>query len=341
MKNRLCSLALLMLCLTVPLYGNMLSAENQTECNTQLSLNVDLLYFVPKEKSVVLTNQMTNLFTTANVTLQPDVKSHLTGNVGYRIGFGYIFPSCKWDMNINLTHFNTHAQQCRTTNENIGLGMFPIWSLADDIIPFDWVSKAKMYWNLNLNLLDLDFGRDFSWDNRWFLRPFFGLRAAWINQDLDVRYGGGIFANGLNLPALDSTFGYDAINMKNNFWGIGPRLGIEPQINLTRELSLYASACGTLNYGFFKVCQTETYLKSLRYQRNCCPRGFRWMLDAMGGISCKTFLCKERYALTYALGWEYHLFFDQVELAGDRFGLVSNDRNLSLNGLAFSVCFDF
>jgi len=330
-----------MLCCAAALHGNRLRNENQVEDGTHFSLNVDLLCFLPKEKSIVLTNKKTDLFTTANVTWEPAIHPHFTWDVGYRIGFGYFFPSGKWDMALNLTHFGTHAQQKRSTYGNIGLGMFPIWSLAPDIIPFDWVSKAKMYWNLNLNLLDLDFGRDFSWGNRWFLRPLIGLRSTWINQGLVVRYGGGIFANGLNLPALDSTFGYDSINMKNNFWGMGPRIGIEPQVNLGRGWSLYAGACGTLNYGFFKVCQKETYLKAVRYERNCRPHRFRWILDAMGGIAWNTFLCKKRYALTFALGWEYHLFFNQLVLKGDRFGLVSNNRNLSLNGFAFSGCFDF
>lgn len=304
-------------------------------------LRADLLYFLPKEKSIVLTNENTNLFTTANVALQPDVETDFKWSFGSRVGFGYLFSNGLWDMTINWTRFHTSAQQCRSTQGNIGLGMFPIWSLADDIIPFDWVSTAKMHWNLTLNLVDLDFGRSFSWRDQFFLHLLMGIRVALIDQDLDVRYGGGIFANGLNLAALGSTFGYDSIDMKNNFWGFGPRLGIEPQLNLSKGLRLYAMACVTPDYGFFDVHQKEIYLQSIRYQRNCSNNGFRWMIDAAGGILWKTFCRERRYALTFALGWEYHIFFDQVELKGDRFGLVSDNRNLSLNGLAFSACFDF
>lgn len=304
-------------------------------------LRTDLLVFRPKEKSIVLTNHDTDLFTTADVTLQPDIKTDFEWDVGVRIGFGYVFPDCPWDVAINVTHFKTHLQQCRSTHGDIGLGMFPIWSLADDIIPFDWVSKAKMQWRLNLNLLDLDFGRTFSWCDQFFLRCIIGLRAAVIHQNLDVRYGGGIFANGLNLPALDSTFGYDVITMKNNFWAIGPRLGIEPQLNLMCGLRLYTSACATLNCGSFDVCQREVYLTDVRYDRSCSPHGVRWIVDATAGILWETFLCEGRYALMLALGWEYHHFFDQVEFKGDRFGKVSHDRDLSLNGLALSVRFDF
>lgn len=304
-------------------------------------LRTDLLVFRPKEKSIVLTNQNTNLFTTADVTLQPDVKPCFTWDAGVRIGFGYIFPNCMWDVALNLTHFETCLQQCRSTQDNIGLGMFPIWSLADDIIPFDWVSKAKMQWKLNLNLFDLDFGRVVSCADQFFIRFIIGLRVAVIKQHLDVFYGGGIFANGLNLPALDSTFGYDVINMKNNFWSIGPRLGIEPQLNLGCGWRLYTSACAALGFSSFDVCQKEVYLTDVRYNRSCSPQGVRWIVDATAGILWKTFLCENRYALMFALGWEYHHFFDQVEFKGDRFGKVSHDRDLSLNGLALSMRFDF
>lgn len=304
-------------------------------------LNCDLLYFKPKEKSIVLTNQMTDLFTTPNVTLQPDVKSHFKGDVGFRIGGGCVFSECGWDMTLNWTHFKTHSQQCRSTNGDIGLGMFPIWSLAHDIIPFDWVSTAQMCWKLKLNLVDLDFGRTFLWREKLFLRILIGLRAAWIHQRLNVLYGGGIFANGLNLAALDSTFGYDSIAMKNNFGGFGPRIGIEPECNLGKGFRLYAGVFGTLDGGMFDVCQREVYLQAVRYASSCRPFKFRWMLDATAGISWRSFVCGNRYAFTCSLGWEYHRFFDQVKLKGDKFGLVPCDRDLSLNGFALSAQFDF
>lgn len=353
MKNRVC----ILISFVFLIYGLSVQASKLTENNvhpnvlhafyppikreTPLWLNADLLCFVPKEKSIVLTNKETNLFTTANVTLEPDVKPNFKWDVGFRLGFGYIFPCRTWDMAINWTHFNTRLQQCRSTNGDIGLGMFPIWSLADDIIPYDWVSIAKMHWKLNINLFDLDFGRAVAWKDQFFLRPIMGLRFAAVNQNLDVRYGGGIFANGLNLPELDSTFGYDSIDMTNNFWGIGPRLGIDAQLNVAKGFRLYATTCGTCDYGFFKVHQKETYLKSLRYKRNCSPHGFRWMIDATAGVLWKSFCAKNRYALSFALGWEYHIFFDQMKLKGDQFGLVSHNRNLSLNGLSISARFDF
>lgn len=305
-------------------------------------VDADVLYLRPQEKSIVLTNCETDLFTTTDVTLEPPLKADFAWNVGYRLGFGYLFPHHKWDVAVNWTQFNSHIKQYRTTNGDIGLGMFPIWSLADDILPFDWVATAQMRGKLKLKLIDLDFGRAFSWKEKYFLRFVMGLRGAIIDQNFVIDYGGGIFANGLNLAALGSTFGYDTICMKNDYWGIGPRLGIEPQLNLCGGLRLYAGAYGTFGYGSFSVHQQETYLQTVRSEFNCHPSGFRGILDANAGIMWKLFCGKKhRYALSFAVGWEYHRFFKQIAFKGDKFGLVSNDRDLALNGVAFSVRFDF
>jgi len=301
----------------------------------------DLLYFMPDEKSMAMTNKKTDLFTTADVTKKPVVKAPFENDLGYRLGFGYIFSERKWDVAVNWTHFDTRVHQKRSTQHDIGLGMFPIWSLADDILPYDWVGEAKMHGKLNLNLLDLDFGYALTFGKIFFLRPFAGIRTAWIDQDIDIAYSGGIFANGLDLPSLNSASGSDRINMKNNFWGMGPQLGIEPQVNIGKGWRLYGNACGTLEYGVFDVHQRETYLQTTRYNRHRHSGRFRWILDAGAGILWKTFCARERFALTFKLGWEYYLFFHQVEFKGDAFSLISDDRNLVLNGAGFSARFDF
>lgn len=303
-------------------------------------LNADLLCFKPKEKSAVLTNRKTDLFTTANVTRQPTIHPDFEWDFGYRIGFGFLFANHCWDAALNWMHFTADAEQCKSTQGNIQFGMFPIWSLADDILPYDWVSVANMHWKLKLNVVDLDFGRNLN-ACPFFMRFLIGLRFAQINQHFKVRYGGGIFANGLDLPELDSTFGYDRISMENKFWGIGPRIGFEPELNLGCGFRFYAGAYGTMSIGSFDLDQKETYLKTVRFK--CCsnPHKVRWIIDAASGIMWRAFSCCQQYAFTLAFGWEYHMFFQQMELTSDTFCLVSDNRNLSLNGTALSARFDF
>lgn len=305
-----------------------------------LWISADLLVMVPDEDAVVLTNRKTNLFDQNNITLQPALDTSFRWDVGARIGFGYIFPERKWDMAVNWLLYNSSTRKRSSTNMNISEGMFPVWSLSDDIIPYDWIAFAKMNWSLGVNLLDLDFG--YSWRyKRLFLRPYVGLRSAWIDQDFDVQYGGGIFANGPDLYAMSNNAGYDSITMRNDYWGLGPRLGFEPQLNLGKGFRLYGNVSGSYELGYFYLLQDEVYLSFVRFHKRSQSFAARWILDAAAGFLWETFICKERFALTFKLGWEYHLFFHQFQLQKDQFGIVPDNRNLSLNGGAFSGRFSF
>lgn len=309
-------------------------------CGNNLWINADLLFWTPRENSVVLTNRKTNLFISNDVTLEPALSTHFKWDFGSRVGFGYIFCEDKWDVSVNWTYYTSSTRKRSSNRMEISEGMFPIWSLADDIIAYDWVANGKMHWTLNLNLLDIDFGRNFCWKIFYF-RPFAGLRSAWIDQHFNVYYGGGIFANGPDLYAMSNNAGFDQMHMSNNYWGIGPQLGIEPQMNLGRGWRIYGSASGSLECGFFRLEQKETYLMKTRYYNSRDPFAFRWIFDAAGGFLWETFLCEDRYAFAFKLGWEYHQFFRQFELKKDQFGLVPAGRNLTLKGVIFSGRFDF
>ena len=64
---------------------------------------------------------------------------------------------------------------------------FPIWSFQSDVNSGDYISNSYLHWDLSLNLLDLDFNREFQW--RWFcFKPFVGLRSGWFRQKFNVEY---------------------------------------------------------------------------------------------------------------------------------------------------------
>lgn len=308
----------------------------------RLWISADVLLWIPSEDSIVLTNRKTALFDVNDVTLQPTLDTKFNWDLGSRIGFGYLFggPKENWDMALYWTFFPTSTTKKSSTHMDISKGMFPIWSLSNDIIPYDWVANAKMDWTLNLNLIDLDFGRSYSF--RWFhIRPFTGLRSVWVDQDFNVKYGGGIFANGPDLYALSNEAGFDQIKMRNDYWGIGPLLGVRPEFDLGKGLRIYAGGICSYTLGLFNLNQQEVYLMKTRFERRTQPFAGRWIMDVTGGLSWATFLASHRYALTFNLGWEYHVFFNQFALKKDRFGLIPDNNDLTLMGGVFSVRFNF
>jgi hypothetical protein len=302
-------------------------------------VELDLLYLRPWEKALVATNKESDVFTTDDFTHARVVHPHFDWSLGYRLRSGYLFSSCLWDVEASWTHFTSRLSQHRSTDSPF-LGMFPIWSLAEDVIAGDYVFDSTLQWKFSINVLDVQFGR--YWNARpWLdLKPYFGLRSAWIHQHGKIVYQGGMFLIGILSPGV-SLNGSDYIEMKNNYWGMGPRIGLAPRWILGKGFSLNADAAVSGLYGFFNVKQKETYLDTTRFYRHRHPLRFRWFCDFAAGVEWKRFFECKQYALTFKVDWEYHLLLRQFEFKTDDFDLVSKSRNLALQGVSFSVRFDF
>lgn len=303
-------------------------------------IDVDVLYWKPWERALVATNKKSDVFITDDFTQAPVIHPHFDWSLGYRLNSGYLLPSNHWDVEGSWTHFISHVSQHRSSHGSAFLGMFPIWSLAEDVIAGDYVFESNLKWKLTVNILDLQFGRYLNACQWLDIKPFFGLSSAWIKQHMDVVYEGGMFLIGILQPGT-SLNGTDLIKMKNNYWGIGPRVGIAPRFILGKGFSLNTNAAIAGLYGFFEVKQRETYLDVTRFSSHRHLNRFRWIADFAAGVEWKWLLQNEQYALTFKTDWEYYIFLHQFELKRDHFHLVSGNRNLYLQGVTFSVRFDF
>ncbi len=302
-------------------------------------IEASILYWKPWEKALVATNKTADVFVTDDFTNNHVVHPHFEWDLGYRVSGGYLFSSTLWDVEGSWTHFTSDVSEHRSSHGSAFVGMFPIWSLSNDVIAGDYVFESDLKWKFTVNLLDVQFGRYFNL-HHLDLKPYVGVRSAWIKQRGDVIYQGGIFLIGILQPGI-SLNGSDLIKMENNYWGLGPRVGIAPRIILGRGFSLNADAAVSGLYGFFKIRQKEKYLDRVRFSHRAHLNRFCWVGDFAAGVQWKRPLYHQRYALTLSADWEYHIFFRQFELKRDHFGLVPKNRNFSLQGVTFSGRFDF
>jgi hypothetical protein len=167
-----------------------------------------------------------------------------------------------------------------------------------------------------------------------------GLRSAWIRQTFDIAYSGGIFSQTLLSPGSDIN-GIAAITMRNNYWGLGPRIGLSPCFDLGAGFTVFGDASIASLLGQFHLTQKGEYLNSTQFHRQGTPFGVRWALDAAGGLGYKTGLFQDQYDLSLKLSYEFHEFYHQMELKRDSFGLIPRDSNLSLQGVVAHACMDF
>lgn len=302
-------------------------------------IDFDVLYWKPREKALVPTNQMSSVYVTSDFTQTSLVHPHFQWDPGYRLNCGYIFSKDRmWDIKGSVLHYASSVFNQKDSHSSF-VGMFPIWSLSNDIISGDYVFNSKLRWTFNLNMADLQIGRCVSFTNLE-LEPFFGLRSLWLRQHGHIIYQGGIFLIGITAPEV-TIYGTDSIKMKNYYWGMGPRIGMQGLLHIKRKVGLSAMAAVAAPYGFFHVQQKETYLDTVRFFDQKHIDRFGWVGDFSGGIFWKIPCAHDRYAFTIQTDWEYHLFLHQLVLKGDAFGLVPKNRDFSTKGLTFSMRFDF
>ena len=79
---------------------------------------------------------------------------------------------------------------------------------------------------IDYNVIDCDLGPLVNHDPSLQVRPVVGLRAAWIAQTFDSAFQG-------EWPDLNLSKSM-AEHMKNDFWGIGPKIGLENTCTLWR-----------------------------------------------------------------------------------------------------------
>jgi len=320
--------------------------------------------------------------TTANTSGSGDIKHpHSHWDWGFKIGAGINMPHDGWDLFAQWTRFHPEREHAVTSVPAFNASTPPNAVVYPLFLPMNTGSddgtvggynqfgpgfSAAASWKLRLDLIDLELGREF-YVSKWLtLRPHIGLRNAWVHQRLHIEYDGLIDnqAAPVQIPAL-------YVNLKNNFWGLGPRAGLNTQWNLTCGFSIFGEFAASLMLGHFNIFESQspainTADGSALTPATCCQpnnsevfrdefRAMRAALDLAIGLRYQTTFSCDRYGLMLSLGWEHHYFFSQNQLyrlattgaasnnPANRYAFtpVSNQGDLNTQGVTLTVEFDF
>jgi hypothetical protein len=254
---------------------------------------------------------------------------------GFRIGLDYSMPHDGWDLFAEWTHFTTTAND--STTPPLGGTLFPVWQSPESTTFIsEELTQASERWRLRLNVIDLELGREFFVSKWLTLRPHMGLRNAWVRQRYHVDY------------TAAAVVTQDHIKMRNRFWGIGLRGGMDSQWGLGCGWSLYGNLAIALLRGNFRVDQTEVVEPSdlstpifkdrlqLTRATTDLEFGIRWD---------QVFMC-EAFRMMLQVGWEHHMFFGQNQLKNfmddtfnGKFSQMNGD--LAVHGWSAELRFDF
>jgi hypothetical protein len=258
-------------------------------------------------------------------------KVHPAWDNGARIGIGLNFPREGYDAILYWTWFASQGHASAHSRQGT---LLPLWG-TPDFNPLVGATQAKGHFSLNLNLLDLEWGRSSWFGGSFSVRPFFGLRGAWIDQTLKTHF---TYATA---PAISENLRAEA-----DFHGGGLRAGIDIRFAFPCNLSLYGLTSGSLLYG-----QTNNRLRAqenhtaIAHTKDLFWKGISALQMGLG-LSWDTHFAKDRLHIELHIGWESNIWFSintmnhfMPQLRQGAY--FKENSNLSMQGLVAGGRFDF
>lgn len=269
-------------------------------------------------------------------------KPEFDWNSGVRIGIGRYLPHDKWDISFYTTYFYGDA------DDKARGKLDQLKGLSASYTPFVSIlsEKTEAVWRLNYFTLDLMAGREFSMTSHIIFHPYIGLRGALIYGDFKSKNFGDITAvvSGNTLSAV----GYAKVNMEEDFWGIGPRIGTNFDYKFTGNWSFLGNLAGALLYGHYHV--KEKSKTSLPIQTVATPltarsidhdNALRINLEGSLGMGWEKWFRDNTVRLAPTLLFEGSLWFDMNDYFKPTMVFSQDHGSLGLMGLSFNLQVDF
>ena len=270
---------------------------------------------------------------------------HFDWDFGFRVGLGYNLPHDGWDLSSSWTWFQNNASGHASEGNGRLLASNVFAPMGSDVEGYESI-KSKL--NVKLNMIDLDLGREFFVSKWMTLRPFMGLRTAWIRQHLNTTYYS-------PLPSeIHDTISSVYTKAKNNYWGLGLRGGLNTQWGLGAGVSLFGNAAVSILNGFFSVndyeaTQFEDGKHNDAVSNSDSFRVGRVISELAMGLRWDTMFANDRCHFGIQAGWEQLMFFGQNQfkhfLSNDSFSnagsFFANQGDLTFQGWTLAVRLDF
>lgn len=258
---------------------------------------------------------------------------------GFRLGMGWNTPYDGWDVYLNWTHLQNrshgHIKDSLDGDSFILVSGYNIIN-GGSILGLD---AARATWKLKYNTLDLDLGSIFYLKRSFSIHPHIGLRAGWLYQNLDAQYEG----SGLN--RISGFEGPLAFHGYSDFWGIGPRIGVDTSWRFGHGFSIYGNLSTALLYG--KTTSKSEAEATLAATGELLPtednrdhfKDLKPTLQLAMGAAWGTCFYRDKMFFGLTLGWETNYWWDQNDFNGSH-DLFQNGA-ITLEGVTLSAKLDF
>ncbi|MGD2169393.1 MAG: Lpg1974 family pore-forming outer membrane protein [Chlamydiota bacterium] len=271
-----------------------------------------------------------------NSTLLPSVSSSLLTTCfkykpGFKVALGYRY---KFDQMVGKIEYTRVYQTTRfkaAANTVSDGSLRPIWLNSSNTAQ---ASSVNSKWKLHLDILDGSFSSKYM-VGRWLnFKPFFGVRAAWIDQKLKANY----FITSFFVKS----------SSKSNSWGIGPNVGINSDWILGLGLYGIGNASVSLLYTRYRVSHYEKSIANPDETRISASEKIdtlRPNVELNLGFGWGNYIINKKSHIDFRASYDFLVFFYQNMMRNqlDTYSnqLTNSSNNLYLHGLTVKAQFDF
>lgn len=232
-----------------------------------------------------------------------DDSSDFDYNPGIRFGVGFYLDHDAWNLDFNWTWLNiTNYKHGNQTTS--GGTLIPLWATGAGTPAEAFGTSSSACWDASYNTLDASLAKPYHVSRYLVMAPFFGFRAAWIDQHFSVDYNG-------------STSAHRYIHHgDNDFWGVGSRAGINTDWILGKGWCLFGNVAFSMLFGKFEIDQNLTYPAGSTDGFDLNYDFFQNVpnMEIILGIGWGKFFDKNKYHIGLRAAYEFHEWWDQLNL---------------------------
>jgi hypothetical protein len=267
---------------------------------------------------------------------------------GFRAALGYDFHYEKYDTCFAWTYFHPTAKRHISQSDHVIFFAFPFGGLTDSDVPNAASSTSK--WRMAFDMFDFEFARKFTVGKRFTIRPLIGVKGGWINQSQYASYKNiPLGASSNIIEIVQGTF-----KRKNNFHGMGPRLGADLRYGFGREFGVFGTFSGAALYGHLDatttIFLTDTLTnsgaagngaKTYTYSYGYSP--LRTTAQLLVGVDWAKCLF-QKWQIRLSAAYEAQIWWNQFLALGDfseEVNSIYGYADLWMQGLTVQARFDF
>lgn len=275
---------------------------------------VDLLYWQVRESGADNWGQLATK--TGSHTQYTVLDAPFDWNTGIRLGIGHTFNQGHSDARFEYTHYQASAtSQASGTVISAFDGNYFANNTNGAALDLPY-SSANIRYQLFYDTIDLTLGQHYQVDTALSFHPYLGIKLATINQN--------IYSNWRDpIPATDFTTATE--NLKNNFSGVGPSVGVDSNWSLYKgaaySLDLIGNLVTGLLYGHTTLSDIYANNKPVNIiVYNTSINGASPMIGGIMGLQWHSQLAKSDISLS--VGYEAQIWFNQVQFYSLNMGKI-------------------